>query len=137
MANLNQVFLIGNLVRDPELRYVPNGDAVANLRIAVNRVYNTRDGEKKEETCFVTVVVWRKQAEACGEYLSKGSPVFVEGRLQYRSWETNEGEKRNVLEVVASRVQFLGRKTDRTDAGSQGAGSDAMVEGEESITGEG
>jgi single-strand DNA-binding protein len=110
MANLNRVFLIGNLTRDPELRYIPSGDAVANLGLAINRVYKNKEGEKKEETCFVTVVVWRKQAEICGEYLSKGSPILVEGRLQSRSWETNEGEKRNTLEIVASRIQFLGRK---------------------------
>ena len=110
MASLNQVFLVGNLVRDPDLRYAPSGDAVANLRVAVNRVYNTREGEKREETCFVTVVVWRKQAEVCGEYLNKGSPILVEGRLQSRSWETSEGEKRSTLEVVARRVQFLSRK---------------------------
>ena len=116
MASLNQVFLIGNLVRDPELRYVPSGDAVANLRIAVNRVYTTREGERKEETCFLTVVVWRKQAETCGEYLSKGSSVFVEGRLQSRNWETSNGEKRSALEVVARRVQFLGKGAGRVRA---------------------
>lgn len=131
MANLNRVFLIGNLVRDPELRYVPNGDAVANLRVAVNRVYMTREGERREETCFVTVVVWRKQAEVCGEYLSKGSPVFVEGRLQNRSWETGEGEKRSVLEIVASRVQFLGRKSGRGSGGDHVATDGSIAEEEE------
>lgn len=129
MASLNQVFLVGNLVRDPELRYTPGGDAVANLRIAANRVYSTREGEKKEETCFVTVVVWRKQAEVCGEYLSKGSPVLVEGRLQSRSWETSEGEKRSALEVVARRVQFLNRKAKET-AGEKTGGE---AEDEEKI----
>jgi single-strand DNA-binding protein len=128
MASLNQVFLVGNLVRDPELRYTPGGDAVANLRIAVNRVYNTRDGEKKEETCFVTVVVWRKQAEVCGEYLSKGSPVLVEGRLQSRSWETSEGEKRSALEVVARRVQFLGRKAKETTGEKTGEEAETTEE---------
>ncbi len=121
MASLNVVFLIGNLVRDPELRYVPSGDAVANLRIAVNRAYTTREGEKKEETCFLTVVVWRKQAETCGEYLSKGSSILVEGRLQSRNWETSNGEKRSALEVVARRVQFLTRKGGRA-GGEAGAG---------------
>ena len=113
MASLNVVFLIGNLVRDPELRYVPSGDAVANLRIAVNRTYTTREGEKKEETCFLTVVVWRKQADTCGEYLSKGSSILVEGRLQSRNWETSNGEKRSALEVVARRIQFVTRKSGR------------------------
>jgi single-strand DNA-binding protein len=130
MANLNRVFLIGNLTRDPELRYIPSGDAVANLGLAVNRVYKTKEGEKKEDTCFVTVVVWRKLAEICGEYLSKGSPIMVEGRLQSRNWETNEGEKRSTLEIVASNVQFLGKKgTGSAEAGkSQDAGAEETIE---------
>lgn len=109
MANLNHVFLMGNLTRDPELRYTPSGTAVTNLRIAVNRRYKTASGELKEETAFITIVAWGKQAETCTQFLSKGRPVFVEGRLQMRSWETPEGQKRNVLEVRASRVQFLGK----------------------------
>jgi len=110
MANLNKVFLIGNLTRDPELRYIPSGTAVASFGLATNRVYNTSSGEKKQETCFVRVVVWGKMAEVCGEYLSKGRPVFIEGRLQYRAWNGPNGEKRNTLEVRAERVQFLGAK---------------------------
>ena len=109
MASLNKVFLIGNLVRPPELRYTPSGTAVADLRLAVNRNYTTQGGEKREETCFLTIVVWGKQAEACGEYLDKGSPILVEGRLQTREWETKDGQKRAVVEVVADRVQFMGR----------------------------
>ena len=109
MANLNKVFLMGNLTRPPELRYTPSGTAVADLRLAVNRNYTTQGGEKREETCFLTVVVWGKQAESCGEYLDKGSPIMVEGRLQTRDWETKDGQKRNVVEVVAERVQFMGR----------------------------
>ena len=109
MANLNKVFLIGNLARDPELRYIPNGTAVATFTVASGRTYTLATGEKKEETCFVRVVVWGRRAEVCGEYLSKGSPVFVEGRLQSRSWETPEGQKRSVIEVVAQNVQFLGK----------------------------
>jgi single-strand DNA-binding protein len=109
MANLNKVFLIGNLTRDPELRYVPSGAAVANFSLATNRVYTTSSGEKKQETCYVKVTVWGRPAETCGEYLSKGSPVFVEGRLQYRSWDTPDGQKRSTLEVRAERVQFLAR----------------------------
>ena len=77
MANLNKVFLIGNLTRDPELRYIPSGTAVASFGLATNRTYKTSSGEKKQETCFVRVVVWGRTAEICGEYLSKGSPVFV------------------------------------------------------------
>jgi single-strand DNA-binding protein len=108
MASLNKVFLIGNLTRDPELRYIPSGSAVTTFTIAVNRVY-TQQGEKKEEVSYIRVVVWAKMAETCGEYLSKGSPVFVEGRIQSRSWETPQGEKRSTVEVIAERVQFLGK----------------------------
>ena len=109
MASLNRVFLIGNLTRDPEIRYTAGGAAVANLGLAANRTYSTKIGEKKEEVCFVRVVVWGKQAENCGQYLSKGSAIFVEGRLQSRSWETDDGQKRNTLEVVAISVQFLSK----------------------------
>lgn len=106
-ASLNRVFLIGNLTRDPELRYIPSGTAVASFTIAVNRFYTSNTGERKEETSFVRVVVWGRRAEVCGEYLSKGSPVFVEGRLRSRSWETPDGQKRATLEVIANSVQFL------------------------------
>lgn len=109
MANLNKVFLIGNLTRDPELRYIPSGTAVATFTVASGRSYTSASGEKREETCFVRVVSWARQAELCGEYLSKGSPVFVEGRLQSRSWETSDGQKRSTLEVVAQNIQFLGK----------------------------
>ena len=94
MASLNKVLLIGNLTRPPELRYTPSGTAVADLRLAVNRNYTTQGGEKREEACFLTVVVWGKQAESCGEYLDKGSQIFVEGRLQTRDWEGKDGQKR-------------------------------------------
>jgi single-strand DNA-binding protein len=106
-ANLNKVLLIGNLTRDPELRYIPSGSAVATFTVAVNRVYKDQAGEKKEQTSFIRVVVWGRRAEVCGEYLSKGSPVFVEGRLQSRDWETQEGQKRSTVEVVADNIQFL------------------------------
>jgi single-strand DNA-binding protein len=109
MANFNKVFLIGNLTREPELRYTPQGTAVVNLRLAVNRRFRNRNQELKEETCFITAVVWDKQAETCNQYLHKGSPIFVEGRLQSRSWEDNSGQKRATVEVRAERVQFLGR----------------------------
>lgn len=108
MANLNKVFLIGNLTRDPELRYTPGGTAVANLGLAVNRRFKDSSGELKEEVCFLTVTVWDKQAEACCQYLYKGRPVFVEGVLQSRFWETNDGQKRSAIDVRAERVQFLG-----------------------------
>ncbi|MGB9597451.1 MAG: single-stranded DNA-binding protein [Candidatus Poribacteria bacterium] len=108
MANLNKVFLIGNLTRDVDLRYSPTGVAVARMGLAVNRYYQGQDGEKKEETCFVDVVAFGKTAEICNTYLSKGKQVFFEGRLSFRTWETPEGEKRNKLEVIAERMQFIG-----------------------------
>ena len=108
MASYNKVLLMGNLTKDPELRYTPAGVAVANLRLAVNRKYRTKDQELKEEVCFITAVVWSKQAETCNQYLHKGSSVLVEGRLQSRSWEDNAGAKRSVIEVRAERVQFMG-----------------------------
>lgn len=108
-ASLNRVFLIGNLTRDPELRYLPSGQPVTNFTVAVNRTYTSNTGEKKEDVCFVRVVVWARRAEVCNEYLRKGSPVFVEGRLQSRSWEAQDGTKRSSTEVVANNVQFLGR----------------------------
>ncbi len=109
MASLNKVFLIGNLTKDPELRYTPNGVGVVNLRVAVNRKFRDRaSGELKEETCFITVTAWDKQAEACKQHLFKGSPIFIEGTLQSRSWESSDGQKRNVIEIRAERVQFLG-----------------------------
>ncbi len=107
MVSLNRVLLIGNLTKDPELRYTPTGTAVANLRLAVNSSFKDQSGQRKEETCFVTVVVWAKQAETCQQYLKKGRPVFIEGRLIYRSWEA-EGKTRSIMEVRADRVQFLG-----------------------------
>ena len=120
MANLNKVLLIGNLTRDPELRYIPSGSAVATFTMAMNRVYKLQTGEKKEEVSFVRVVVWGRMAENCGEYLKKGSPVFVEGRLQSRSWDGPDGQKRNTLEVVAMSVQFL-------RGGTTGQGKDREV----------
>ncbi|MBD3183566.1 single-stranded DNA-binding protein [Candidatus Poribacteria bacterium] len=115
MVSLNRVFLMGNLTRDPEIRYIPSGTAVTTFGLAVNRIYTTQDGERNEDVCFVDIVTWAKTAENCANYLSKGRPVFIEGRLQYRSWETEDGQKRSKLEVVANRVQFLGGR--RTDDG--------------------
>ncbi|MBI3600404.1 MAG: single-stranded DNA-binding protein [Nitrospinae bacterium] len=121
MASLNKVFLMGNLTRDPELRYTPGGAAVASFGLAVNRKYKQGE-EVKEETCFVDITVWAKQAENCAEYLSKGSGVLVEGRLSYRSWETEEGQKRSKIEVVANNVQFLPRR------GEQGGSKGGLAE---------
>ncbi len=112
MANLNKVFLMGNLTADPELRYTPSGTAVADLGLAVNSRFTSKDGEKREETLFVDVVVWQKQAENCCQYLSKGRPVMIEGRLKLDTWENQQGEKRSKIRVVANNVQFLGRPED-------------------------
>ncbi|MEK7770853.1 MAG: single-stranded DNA-binding protein [candidate division NC10 bacterium] len=135
MASLNRVFLMGNLTRAPELRYTPSGTAVADLRLAVNHNYTTQSGEKREDTCFLTVVVWGKQAESCGEYLDKGSPIMVEGRLQTRDWETKDGQKRNVVEVVAERVQFMGRTKAPAAPGAPGAPAavEPLSEGDEEV----
>jgi len=110
MASLNKVLLIGNLTRDVDVKYTPSGKAVANFGLAVNRTYTDANGEKVEDPCFVDIVAWDRLAEVCGDYLSKGRPVFIEGRLQYRSWETEDGGKKSKLEVVAQNIQFLGGK---------------------------
>jgi len=107
MASFNKVILMGNLTRDPEIRYTPSGTAVGDLRMATNRRYRTADGQERDETCYVGVTVWGRQAETCGEYLKKGAPALVEGRLKYDEWE-KEGQKFSRLSVVAERVQFLG-----------------------------
>lgn len=116
MANLNKVFLIGNLTRDPELRYTPNGMAVTNLRLAVNHRFKDRSGEARQDTCFINVVVWDKQAESCNQYLGKGRLILVEGRLQQRSWQDSEGKNKSVIEVRADRVVFLGAAQKQTDS---------------------
>ena len=108
MASLNKVFLFGNLTRDPDVRYTSGGTAVCNLGLAVNRRYTTSQGEDREEVCFVDIEVWGKQAEACGNYLSKGAPALVEGRLRFDQWDDREtGRKRSKLLVRADRVQFV------------------------------
>lgn len=119
MPSLNKVLLIGNLTRAPELRYTPGGTAVADIRLAVNRQYTTQTGEKREEAVFLTVVVWGKQAEACAEYLDKGSQIFIEGRLMLKEWERKDGVKQSIIEVVAERVQFM--KTTKPQASVPGA----------------
>lgn len=109
MASLNRVLLIGRLTADPELRYTPQGVAVCDLRLATNRVWNDAQGARREETCFVDVVTWRRTAEVCAQYLKKGSPLFAEGYLQMDAWETPDHQKRTRLRVVADNVQFLGQ----------------------------
>lgn len=107
MASLNRVLLIGNLTRDPELRYTPGGAAVCEFAIAINRSYTSKTGEKKDEVAYIDIVAWARQAEICAEYLKKGRSVFVEGRLTQDRWE-QDGQKRSRVRVTADRVQFLG-----------------------------
>lgn len=116
MANLNKVFLMGNLTRDPELRYTPSGMAVATFGIAVNREWTDKNGEQKKEVCFVDVNIFGRRAEIIGEYFSKGKPIFIEGRLQFQQWETKDGQKRNSLRVVADNFEFIGGTARRIDA---------------------
>src|ERR1700694_3665409 len=121
MANLNRVLLIGNLTRDPEVRYTPKGTAVAEIGLAVNRIYSGEDGEKKEETTFVDVTLWARQAEVAGQYLKKGRPVFIEGRLQLDTWDDKQtGQKRSKLRVVAENLQLLGSRPAATAAANAG-----------------
>ncbi len=109
MANFNKVILLGNLTRDPELRFTPKGMAIAKLGLAVNRAWTSETGEKKEETTFVDIDVFGRTAENVGQYLRKGSPVLIDGRLRLDSWEDKQtNQKRSKLTVVAENVQFLG-----------------------------
>ncbi len=116
MASANFVLLIGNLTADPEVRNA-GGSSVSDLRLAVNDRYKNKAGEQVETTCFVDVTVWGQQADNCGKYLHKGSPVLVEGRLQFDQWEGKDGAKRSKLRVQANRVQFLGGRRDEAGAG--------------------
>jgi single-strand DNA-binding protein len=118
MANLNKVLLMGNLTRDPEVRYTPKGTAVGDLAIAINDSYKAQDGTIKETVTYVDIEVWGRQAETCKQYLTKGRPIFVEGQLKLDQWETPQGEKKSRLRVRADRVQFLG-------GGSGGGGGGA------------
>ena len=108
MAAVNRVYLMGNLTRRPELKKLKGNTCVADLGVAVNEQYKDRNGDLQDRTCFVDVNVWDRQAETCAEFLDKGSPVFIEGRLQLDSWKDENGHKRNKLKVKADRVQFVG-----------------------------
>ena len=120
MANLNKVLLMGNLTRDPEVRYTPKGTAVGDLAIAINDSYKAQDGTIKESVTYVDIEVWGRQAETCKQYLTKGRPIFVEGQLKLDQWE-QEGQKKSKLRVRADRVQFLGGGG--AGGGSGGGGS--------------
>ena len=121
MASFNKVILLGNLTRDPEVRYTPKGTAVTELGMAVNRVYTAENGEKREDTTFVDVTLWGRTAEIAGEYLKKGRPVFIEGRLQLDTWDDKQsGQKRSKLKVVGEGLQLLGGRP----GGGGGGGGD-------------
>jgi len=122
MASFNKVILLGNLTRDPEIRYTPKGTAVTELGMAVNRVYTAENGEKREETTFVDITLWGRTAEIAGEYLKKGRPVFIEGRLQLDTWDDKQtGQKRSKLKVVGEGLQLIGS---RPGSGGGGGGDE-------------
>ncbi len=110
MASVNKVILIGNLGRDPEVRYTASGTAVANFSLATTETWTNKDGEKESRTEWHRIVAWGRLGEICGEYLSKGSPVFIEGRIQTREWEDQEGNKRQTTEIRALNMQMLGSR---------------------------
>jgi len=133
-ASLNRIILIGNLTADPELRYTPSGTARTRFSIAVNRQYKNASGQLQEETTFVPIVTWGSQAENCANYLSKGRSVAVEGRLRIDSFENAEGERKKVVEVVASSVQFLGGAPRSGDTPAKPAAPPSSSEPEASTT---
>jgi single-strand DNA-binding protein len=121
MASFNKVILLGNLTRDPEVRYTPKGSAVCDLGIAVNRQYTLDSGEKREEVTYVDVVLWSRLAEIAGEYLKKGRPVFIEGRLQLDTWDDKQsGQKRSKLRVIGETMQLLGGRPPGAGGGEGG-----------------
>ena len=132
-GSVNKVILIGNLGRDPEVRYTPSGAAVANFTVATNEAWTDKSGQKQERTEWHRVVVWGKAAENCGEYLSKGRSVYVEGRLQTREWTNKEGAKQYTTEVVANQVVFLsgGDRSGQGRGGGRGASGGGPGGGEE------
>ncbi len=124
MANFNKVILVGNLTRDVEMRYTQGGLAIGKMGMAVNRRYKQGE-EQKESTCFVDLTAFGRQAEVLNQYLTKGSPLFVEGRLEYSTWESQEGAKRNKLEVIIENFQFLGGRASEPRSGAAAAGGAA------------
>ena len=126
MAGVNKVILLGNLGRDPELRYTQGGQAVANFTLATSENWNDKNGERVERTEWHRVVVWGRVAELCSQYLSKGRSVYLEGRIQTREWEDKEGQKRYTTEVNAQTVQFLGNN--RTEGSGTSHGGNAQPE---------
>ncbi len=124
MPNLNKVQLMGNLTRDPEVRYTPKGTAVTDIGLAINRSYSSDEGERREETTFVDITFWGRLAEIIGEYMKKGRPLYVEGRLQLDTWEDKTtGQQRSRLKVVGENFQFLGGREDGGGGGGSSRGT--------------
>ena len=121
MANFNKVILMGNLTRDVEMRTTQGGMQIAKLGMAINRKW-TQNGEQKESTCFVDLTAFGRQAEVLSQYVAKGSPLFVEGRLEYSTWEGQDGQKKNKLEVVVENFQFVGAPRSAGEGGGGGGG---------------
>ena len=125
MASLNKVMIIGNLTRDPEVRFTPKGTAVCDIALAVNRRYVNDAGERQEEVAYLDVTLWGKQAELAGQYLAKGNPLFVEGRLQMDTWEDKAtGQKRSKIRIICENMQFLGGKANAGGGGGYQGGHD-------------
>jgi single-strand DNA-binding protein len=114
MSGLNKVMLIGNVGTDPEMRFTANGNAMTTFRLAISRVHNTADGERKQETDWFTIVTWGKVAESCNQFLNKGRKVYVEASLRARSWESQDGQKRSKIDIIANRVMFLDKQAAAT-----------------------
>lgn len=138
MASINKVILIGNLGNDPEVRYLPSGQPVANFNIATTEKWTGKDGNPGEKTEWHRIVVFGKQAENCKEYLKKGRQVYVEGRIQTREWDDKEGQKRRTTEIIANTVQFLGSgggtgrgRTENADTGASGGNNEPSILGNE------
>ncbi len=137
MASYNKVILMGNLTRDPELKYLPSGAAVANIGIAVNRVYNDRQsGEKKEEVCFVDLDAFGRTAEIINEYFQKGRPILVEGRLRLQTWETDDGQRRSKHSVMVDRFEFVGGRQDGDGGGAYDQASPGAAPASPEFSGE-
>jgi single-strand DNA-binding protein len=131
MAGLNKVMIIGNVGTDPEMRFTPNGNPVTSFRMATSRTFASTDGERKQETEWFTIVSWNRLAETCNQFLTKGQRVYVEGRLRTRTWEGQDGQKRNRVEVIASRVLFLDRGAATATPTEEPAESTETVETED------
>ncbi len=131
MASYNKVILMGNLTRDPEVKFLPSGTAIANFGLAMNESYTDQQtGERKDIPCFVDIEAWGRQAEIVGEYFSKGRPILIEGSLRYDSWEAEDGTKRNRLKVRLQRFQFVGRREDNEAGGGYTDAQPAAASGQ-------